>query len=98
MRLHVGVVLAVVLATHLASAAQHCRKADVDRSSGLCTVPEPALSPGEMDASLACVSNVDRPRRVTEAEKKALLAAYGLPAGTGKSTGEVGHWLPPRVG
>jgi hypothetical protein len=51
-----------------------------------------------MDASLACVSNVDRPRRVTEAEKKAILAAYGLPAGTDKSTGEFDHWLPHWMG
>src|ERR1035441_5049171 len=98
MRLQVGVVLALVLATHLASVAQHCRKADVDRSSGFCTVPDPALTPGEMDASLACVSNVDRPRRVTEAEKKAILAAYGLPAGTDKATREIDNWLPHWMG
>ena len=98
MRLLVGIVLALILTTHLASAEQHCRKADIDRSSGFCTVPDPALTPGEMDASLACVSNVDRPRRVTEAEKNAILAAYGLPAGTDKSTGEFDHWLPHWMG
>jgi hypothetical protein len=98
MRLLVGIVLALILTTHLASAEQHCRKADIDRSSGFCTVPDPALTPGEMDASLACVSNVDRPRRVTEAEKNAILAAYGLPAGTDKATGEFDHWLPHWMG
>jgi hypothetical protein len=35
---------------------------------------------------------------VTEAEKKAILAAYGLPAGTDKSTGEFDHWLPHWMG
>jgi hypothetical protein len=98
MRLLLGTVLAVVLTTHLALAMQHCSKADVDRSTGFCTVPDPALTPGEMDASLACVSNVDRPRHVTEAEKNAILAAYGLPARTDKSSGEFDHWLPHWMG
>jgi hypothetical protein len=30
---------------------QHCRKIDTDKSSGSCTVPDPNLTPGEMDAS-----------------------------------------------
>jgi hypothetical protein len=33
--------------------AQHCRKIDIDKSSG-CTVPDHALTPGKMQASLAC--------------------------------------------
>jgi hypothetical protein len=59
--------------------AQHCRKIDIDKSSGFCTVPDSALTPGKMDASLACLSN-DRPRTVTASEKTAILAAYGYPA------------------
>ena len=57
-------------------------------------MPDPALTPGEMDPSLVCVSNVERPRNVTEAEKKAILAAYGWPVGTDRSTGEFDHWFP----
>jgi hypothetical protein len=53
------------------ASAQHCRKIDIDKSSGFCTVPDPKLTPGEMDASLACVSNSDRPRNVSNAEKNA---------------------------
>jgi hypothetical protein len=59
----------LILATTVAS-AQHCRKVDVDKSSGFCTVPDPLLTPGEMDASLSCVSNDDRPRKVSTSEKK----------------------------
>ena len=40
------------------SSAQHCRKIDIDKSSGFCTAPDPKLTHGEMDASLACVSNL----------------------------------------
>ena len=76
----------------------HCRKIDVDKSSGYCTVPDPALTPGEMDPSLACVSNADRPRAVTDAEKDAILTAYGYPANTKKSSGEFDHWLPHWMG
>jgi hypothetical protein len=78
--------------------AQHCRKIDIDKSSGFCTVPDPKLTPGAMDASLACVSNQDRPRSVTNAEKNAILAAYGYAARTKKSTGEFDHWLPHWMG
>jgi hypothetical protein len=78
--------------------AQHCRKADVDKSSGFCTVPDRTLTPGEMDSSLACVSNRDRPRSVTDAEKDAILAAYGYPTTTKKSSGEFDHWLPHWMG
>jgi hypothetical protein len=45
-----------MLVASLAS-AQHCRKIDINKSSGFCTVPDPTLTPGKMDASLACVSN-----------------------------------------
>ena len=80
------------------TSAQHCRKIDIDKSSGFCTVPDPKLTPGEMDASLACVSNAERPRNVTTAEKNAILAAYGYPASTKKSTSEFDHWLPRWMG
>ena len=86
-----------LLAASLAS-AQHCRKIDIDKSSGFCTVPDPRLTPGEMDASLACVSNTERPRNVTTAEKNAIFAAYGYPASTKKSSGEFDHWLPHWMG
>src|ERR1700674_6072772 len=82
-----------LLAASLAP-APHRRKIDIDKSSGFCTVPDPKLTPGEMDASLACVSNTDRPRSVTNAEKNAILAAYGYPASTKKPTGEYAHGLP----
>jgi hypothetical protein len=80
------------------SVAQHCRKVDIDASSGFCTVPDEALTPGEMDSSLVCVSNRDRPRSVSTSEKKAILASYGYPADTNKSSGEFDHWLPHWMG
>jgi len=78
--------------------AQHCRKIDIDRSSGFCTVPDHSLTPGKMQTSLACVSNNDRPRTVTDSEKKAILAAYGYSTSTKESTGEFDHWLPHWMG
>jgi hypothetical protein len=93
---YLSLILLVSVAS--ASAAQHCRKIDIDKSSGLCTVPDSALTPGKMDASLACVSNTDRPRSVTDSEKSAILAAYGYPANTKKSTGEFDHWFPHWMG
>ena len=80
------------------ASAQHGRKIDIDKSSRSCTVPDPALTPGEMDSTLACVSNADRPRSVTTSEKNAILRAYGYPASTDKSTGEFDHWLPHWMG
>src|SRR6266566_1622881 len=71
--------------TSLAS-AQHCRKIDIDHSTGFCTLPDPTLTPGEMDPSLACVSNRARPRNVSDSEKGTILAAYGYPANTKKSS------------
>jgi hypothetical protein len=65
---------------------------------GFCTVPDPVLTPGEMDSSLACVSNRDRPRSVTNAENDAILAAYGYPATTKKPSGERDHWFPHWMG
>jgi hypothetical protein len=94
---NVLIALTLLLAAHFAS-AQHCRKIDIDKSSGFCTVPDPKLTPGEMNASLACVSNTERPRSVTNAEKNAILAAYGYPASTKKSSGEFDHWLPHWMG
>jgi hypothetical protein len=89
--------LSLILLAGMAS-AQHCRKIDIDKSSGFCTVPDPALTPGEMDPSLACVSNADRPRAVTTSEKNAILRAYGYPVSTNKSTGEFDHWFPHWMG
>ena len=78
--------------------AQHCRKIDIDKSSGFCTVPDPKITPGAMDASQACVSNSERPRNVNTAEKNAILAAYGYPANTKKPSGEFDHWYPHWMG
>jgi hypothetical protein len=78
--------------------AQHCRKIDIDKSSGFCTVPDPKITTGAMDASQACVSNSDRPRNVSTAEKNAILVAYGYPADTKKSSGEFDHWYPHWMG
>jgi hypothetical protein len=89
--------LALVLLVGMAY-GQHCRKIDIDKSSGFCTVPDPALTPGEMDLSQVCVSNADRPRSVTNSEKDAILRAYGYPANTKKSTGEFDHWFPHWMG
>jgi hypothetical protein len=91
-------VLLVFVSVSSFSAAQHCRKIDIDKSSGFCTVPDPALTPGEMDASLACVSNADRPRVVSDSEKNQILAAYSWPSNTQKSSGEFDHWLPHWMG
>lgn len=87
-----------MLAASLASAQQHCRKVDIDTSTGFCTVPDHHLTPGKMDSSLVCVSNEDRPRNVTASEKTSILAAYGYPADTDQSTGEFDHWLPHWMG
>jgi hypothetical protein len=80
------------------AAAQHCSKVNIDPSTGFCTVPDPALTRGLMDASQACVSNQDRPRKVTKPEKAAILAAYDYPANTDTSTGEFDHWFPHWMG
>lgn len=99
MRFHILVVLAFFsLGGSAVAQQQHCRKVDVDKSSGFCTVPDPKLTPGEMDEKLACVSNKERPRQVTEAEKKQILANYGYPPDTDKSTGEFDHWFPHWMG
>jgi len=90
--------MTLMLAASMAWAQQRCRKIDIDKSSGFCTVPDPALTPGQMDPSLAYVSNADRPRSVTNSEKNAILAAYGYPANTDKSKGEFDHWLPHWMG
>ena len=98
MRLQIVAALTAILLTGPAAAQQHCKKKDVDPSSGFCTVPDPVLTPGLMDASVVCESNQDRPRHVTAAEKKKILAAYGLPADTKASTGEFDHWMPHWMG
>jgi hypothetical protein len=91
------IAMAVIFAATFSS-AEHCPKIDIDQTTGFCTVPDPVLTPGEMDASLACVSNDDRPRHVTKREKKAILAAYGYPATTDMRSGEFDHWLPHWMG
>ena len=97
MKFSAMVVLAFLLCHELAT-AQHCRKVDVDASTGFCTVPDHKLTPGKMDAALVCKTNEDRPRKVTDAEKKAILAAYGYPGDTDKSKGEFDHWMPHWMG
>jgi hypothetical protein len=98
MRSDHAMVVVLTCASSVALAQQHCSSVNVDRSSSFCTVPDPILTPGEMDESLACISNVDRPRQVTEAEKNAILKAYGAPADTDKSSGEFDHWFPHWMG
>jgi len=97
MRSDVWLVLTLVFVNTLAM-AQHCSKSNIDPSSGFCTVPDPVLTPGELDSSLVCVSNDDRPRTVSASEKNAILAAYGYPANTNKSAGEFDHWFPHWMG
>jgi hypothetical protein len=77
---------------------KHCREIDIDRSSGSCTVPDASLTPGEMNATLVCISNQDRPRRVSTSEKESILKSYGYRSGTDKSTGEFDHWIPHWMG
>jgi len=89
---------AILICLSSFSTAQHCRKANIDKSGGACTVPDPTLTPDEMDASLACVTNSARPRAVSDSEKNAILAAYGYPASTKKSSGEFDHWFPHWMG
>lgn len=89
--------LSLMLLVGMAS-AQHCRPTDIDKSSGSCTVPDTALTPGEMNPALACVTNSERPRNVTNSEKNAILKAYGYPVTTKKSTGEFDHWFPHWMG
>jgi hypothetical protein len=74
-----GSLVVVVVFASLASAQQHCSKINVDRSGGFCTVPDHALTPGDMDPAKVCISNVERPRDVTTAEKNSILAAWGWP-------------------
>src|SRR5271170_8503765 len=88
--------LMLMLTASLAS-AQHCRKADIDKSSGYCTVPDPQLTPGEMDASLAC-STGGHLRQVSDSEKDSILVSYGYPADTNRSIGEFDHWFPEWMG
>jgi hypothetical protein len=100
MRSRVLAILSCLLPFLLAgfASAQHCSKADEDPTTGFCTVPDPSLTRGEMDSSLVCVSNQDRPRKVSMKEKNDILAAYGYPADTDKSTGEFDHWFPHWMG
>jgi hypothetical protein len=96
MRAKIVMVLALLSAGSLAS-AQHCRKVDIDKSSGYCTVPDPQLTPGEMDASLAC-SMSGHLRQASDSEKNLILVAYGYPADTNKASGEFDHWFPEWMG
>jgi hypothetical protein len=96
MRPNTLIVLALMFASNLAS-AQHCRKVDIDKSSGYCTVPDPKLTPGEMDASLAC-SQSGHLRTVSDSEKSSILVAYGFLPDTSRSSGEFDHWIPEWMG
>ena len=60
----------------------------------LCTVPDSALTPGEMDPSLVCVSNADRPRSVTNSEKD----WYAQRLGGVHSGGQPGTSWPTTLG
>jgi hypothetical protein len=71
-------VLALMFVTSLAT-AQHCRKGDIDKSTGYCTVPDPELTPGEMDASLACSPSHGHLRQVSDSEQDLVLVRYGFP-------------------
>jgi hypothetical protein len=64
-KLLIATMLLLVGMASAQSWAQYCR--EIDRSSGFCTVPDSALTPGEMDPALACVSSTNRPRSVTNA-------------------------------
>lgn len=77
--------------------AQHCRKVDIDKSSGFCTVPDPQLTPGEMDASIACSHN-GRLSEVSDSAKNVILVSYGYSADTDRSSGEFDHWFPEWMG
>jgi hypothetical protein len=91
------IVLAFMFVATLAS-AQHCRKVDIDKSTGYCTVPDSKLTPGEMDASLAC-STHGRLHQVSDSDKDFILAAYGFPSDKKtKSSGEFDHWYPEWMG
>lgn len=96
MRPNTLMVLALMFVTSLAS-AQHCRKADIDKSSGYCTVPDPALTPGEMDASLACSSG-GHLRQASASTQNYILVVYGYSTDTDKSSGEFDHWFPEWMG
>jgi hypothetical protein len=91
-----GVLVVLILAANFAS-AQHCRKVEIDKSTGYCTVPDRSITPGEMDASLAC-STHGRLHHVSDSDQALVLAAYGLPATTRKSSGEFDHWYPEWMG
>ena len=97
MRAYALGVLALLSITGLASAHQHCKKTDIDKSSGYCTVPDPALTPGEMDASLAC-SNQGRLHTVSHSNQNLILATYGYPSDTDTSAGEFDHRIPEWMG
>jgi hypothetical protein len=98
MRPNTIMVLALTFVTSLAT-AQHCRKADIDKSTGYCTVPDPELTPGEMDASLACSPIRGHMRQVSDSEKDLILVAYGFPTDKKtKGSGEFDHWYPEWMG
>jgi hypothetical protein len=98
MRSNILMVLALMLVTSLAT-AQHCRKVDIDKSTGYCTVPDPSLTPGEMDASLACSPSRGHLHQVGDSEKDLVLLAYGYPSDKKtKSSGEFDYWYPEWMG
>ena len=96
MRPNMLMVLGLLFASSLAL-GQHCRKVDIDKSTGYCTVPDPSLTPGEMDASMAC-STLGHLRQVSDSEKSFVLVAYGYPEDTDKDSGEFDHRYPEWMG
>jgi hypothetical protein len=98
MRSQILTILILTFATGLAS-AEHCRKADIDKTSGYCTVPDPAITPGEMDASRACSTSRGNLRQVSDSEKDLILVAYGFPTDKKtRSSGEFDLWFPEWMG
>jgi hypothetical protein len=90
--------MAFTLTSSLAS-AQRCRKDDIDKSTGYCTVPNPAITPGEMDASLACLPSHGHMRQVSDSEQDLILVSYGYPTDMKtKTSGEFDHWYPEWMG
>jgi hypothetical protein len=48
---------------------QHCRKSDIDKSSGFCTIPDPALHRVKWTHPLRVYRTLTAPRGVTNSEE-----------------------------
>jgi hypothetical protein len=53
---------------------------------------------GQFLVKLSAVNKPGSSSRVTDVEKNAILAAYGYPKATKKSSGEFDHWFPHWMG